>query len=180
PHRDPPVRPDPARPDPAGRVAPPVRQPVPEQPPRAPAPKPENPLPDEIIPSRITDSILMATRGGSPAERHHGLLGMFDFEDQVRREAATSGFIPDVRAELAATKKTETVAAMFGTISRHMERMQQLLISEVADGDLAAQIMERAAPMRPTILPHEAGEDEVRSRMAGLEQTLEKSLRGSA
>jgi hypothetical protein len=175
PQRDPPVRPDPA-----GRVTPPARPAVPEQPPRAPAPKPDNPLPDEIIPSRITDSILMATRGGSPAERHHGLLGMFDFEDQVRREAATSGFIPDVRAELAATKKTETVAAMFGTISRHMERMQQLLISEVADGDLAAQIMERAAPMRPTILPHEAGEDEVRSRMAGLEQTLEKSLRGSA
>jgi hypothetical protein len=128
---------------------------------------------------RITDSIKMATRGETPAERHKGILGMFDYEDQVRRKATETGFSPDIRDGLAEVTKTETVAAMFGTMSRHMERMQQLLISEVADGDLGAQIMERAAPMRPTVLPHEAGEDEVRTRLSGLEQTIEKSIRGN-
>lgn len=133
----------------------------------------------EMSPGRITDSIQMATRGETPAERHKGLLGMFDYEDRVRREAAETGSSPDIRDGLSGVTKTETVAAMFGTMSRHMERMQQLLISEVADGDLGAQIMERAAPMRPTVLPHEAGEEEVRSRLSGLERTIEKSIRGA-
>jgi len=132
-----------------------------------------------VDPGRITDSIQMATRGETPAERHKGLLGMFDYEDRVRREATETGSSPDIRDGLAGVTKTETVAAMFGTMSRHMERMQQLLISEVADGDLGAQIMERAAPMRPTVLPHEAGEDEVRTRLSGLERTIEKSIRGN-
>lgn len=198
PARTPPPAPQraPSQAGPATRPAPPPREraptaerPVarpsarPEETPEArpePRHEPQRPDPGEIIPSRITQSIQLATRGGSPGERHQGLLGMFDFEDEVRREAASAGFTPDLRTELSSASKAETAAAMFGLISRHTERMQQLLISEAADGDLAAQIMERAAPMRPTILPHEAGEEEVRSRLSGLELTLEKSLRGGA
>jgi hypothetical protein len=127
---------------------------------------------------RITDNIKRATRGETPAERHAGLLGMFDFEDQVRQEAAATGSVPDIGVGLTGARKAETVAAMFGAMSKQMGRMHDLLISEVADGDLAAQIMERAAPMRPTVLPHEHGEDEVRSRLSGLEQTLGRSLKG--
>lgn len=138
------------------------------------------PTPDmhEIIPARITDSIRLATRGETAAQRHAGLLGMFDYEDEIRQKATTGGFFPDIREGLAGSSKAETVAAMFGAMSKQMERMQDLLISEVADGDLAAQIMERAAPMRPTILPHESGADEVRSRLSGIERTLNKSLKG--
>lgn len=128
---------------------------------------------------RITDGIRMAMRGGSPATRHEGLLQMLDFEEKVRSEAREAGFLPDIRESLSGGVKTETVASMFGAMSRHMERMQDLLISEAADGDLAAQIMERAAPMRPTILPHENGQDEIRSRLTGLERSLDKSLNRS-
>jgi hypothetical protein len=177
-------------------VTPPPAAPVAREPARdpvvartlPPAPARERPEParkaapvsrTEMAPARITDSIQMATRGETPAERHQGLLGMFDYEDRVRREATETGFSPDIRDGLSGAIKTETVAAMFGTMSRHMERMQQLLISEAADGDLGAQIMERAAPMRPTVLPHEAGEEEVRSRLSGLERSIEKSIRGA-
>lgn len=132
------------------------------------------------IPERITDSIQLATRGETPADRHKGLLGMFDFEDEVRQEAASTGLTPDIREGISSANKTETVAAMFGAMSKHMERMHDLLISEVADGDLAAQILERAAPMRPTTLPHESGEDEVRSRLSGLERSLDRSIKGSS
>lgn len=130
---------------------------------------------------KITDSIHLATRGETPTERHKGLLGMFDFEDQIRRQAKETGFTPDIQDSLNAESpsKAETVAAMFGAMSKQMGRMHDLLISEVADGDLAAQIMDRAAPMRPTVLPHEHGEDEVRSRLSGLEKSLDKSIRGA-
>jgi hypothetical protein len=120
----------------------------------------------------------MAMRGETPNARHMGIIGMFEFEDEVRKQAAESGFRPDIREGLKGATRTETVAAMFGTMSRQMEQMHRLLISEVAEGDLAAQIMERAAPMRPTVLPHEAGEDEVRSRLSGIERTLEQAMRG--
>lgn len=130
------------------------------------------------VPERVTESIRMATRGETPNARHMGIIGMFDFEDEVRKKATDSGFRPDINEGIRSATRTETVAAMFGTMSRQMEQMQRLLISEVAEGDLAAQIMERAAPMRPTILPHEAGEDEVRSRLSGLERSLEQAMRG--
>jgi len=149
---------------------------TPERPVIRPKPRPEE---IGIIPGKITDSIQLATRGDTPAERHSGLLGMFDFEDKVRQEAAETGFSPDIREGLSTSNKAETVAAMFGAMSKQMERMHDLLVSEVADGDLAAQIMERAAPMRPTILPHESGEDEVRSRLSGLEQSLDRSIKGT-
>lgn len=186
-----PIRGD-VRPAQGAALTPPGRAPegsrIPDLPPKGPeavearrqAPRPR-PRPEEVgvIPGKITDSIQMATRGETPAERHSGLLGMFDFEDKVRQEAAETGFSPDIREGLVAPKKAETVAAMFGAMSKQMERMHDLLISEVADGDLAAQIMGRAAPMRPTILPHEHGEDEVRSRLSGLEQSLDRSIRGA-
>ena len=130
------------------------------------------------VPARITDSIQMAMRGETPNARHMGILGMFDFEDEVRKQASDSGFSPDIREGLKEATRTETVAAMFGSMSKQMEQMHRLLVSEVADGDLAAQIMERAAPMRPTALPHESGEDEVRTRISSLEHTLDQAMRG--
>lgn len=166
-------RPTPPRPEMPGRADQPDMRPADATTPLAPTPDMH-----EIIPARITDSIRLATRGETAAQRHAGLLGMFDYEDEVRQKATTGGFFPDIREGLAGSSKAETVAAMFGAMSKQMERMQDLLISEVADGDLAAQIMERAAPMRPTILPHESGADEVRSRLSGIERTLNKSLKG--
>lgn len=166
-------RPTPPRPEMPGLTGQPDMRPADAATPLAPPPDRH-----EIIPARITDSIRLATRGETAAQRHAGLLGMFDYEDEVRHKATTEGFFPDIREGLARSSRAETVAAMFGAMSKQMERMQDLLISEVADGDLAAQIMERAAPMRPTILPHESGADEVRFRLSGIERTLNKSLKG--
>lgn len=187
-HASAPIRPEPVVPPSEGSGAerptsarPAAPRTEPSRPPAPPARLPDLPPPGGTrneVPSRVTDSIQMAMRGETPNARHMGIIGMFEFEDEVRKQAAESGFRPDIREGLKGATRTETVAAMFGTMSRQMEQMHRLLISEVAEGDLAAQIMERAAPMRPTVLPHEAGEDEVRSRLSGIEKTLEQAMRG--
>lgn len=154
------------------------REPEREAPIERTAPPKRTPPSHDEIPVLITDSIRMATRGETTNERHMGLLGMCDFEDKARSDATGSGVLPDIREGIAGATRTETVAAMFGSMAKQMDQMQRLLISEAADGDLGAQILERAAPMRPTVLPHEAGEEEVRSRMVGVERSLDQAIRG--
>lgn len=128
------------------------------------------------VPETVSESVSRATRGDTERDRHAGIIGMLEYEREARRKAEESGAVSDIEQSVRNAGSTETVAAMFGSMAAQMERMKKLLVTEVADGDLGAQIMERAAPMSPTKMPHEHGEDQVRNRMENLEEALNKSF----
>lgn len=129
------------------------------------------------VPDTVSGSMKSAVRGNTERERHAGIIGMLDYEREARMRAEEAGAVSDLEEGLRNADKTETVAAMFGSMAAQMDRMKKLLVTEVADGDLGAQIMERAAPVSPTRMPHEHGEDEVRSRMEALEEVFTKGFR---
>ena len=59
---------------------------------------------------------------------------------------------------------------MFTAMSSQMNRMERLLVSELSEGNIGAEIMQRAISINPMPLPGTEAEDYIKSRLQSLEE----------
>ena len=125
--------------------------------------------PQQIIPTKISDALVAATQADTPRGRHGPLIGLLAQEAKAVEEAIESGNITDLDITLPAPD-THTLGSIFSSMSTQMSRMERLLVSELAEGNIGAEIMQRAISINPMPLPGSEAGDYIKSRLASLEE----------
>jgi hypothetical protein len=121
------------------------------------------------IPSTVSESLDKATSAETARGRHGPLLGIMAQEQKAVSEAQASGSITDLDAEKPEVK-SETIGSMFTSMAKQMSRMERLLVSELAEGNVGAEIMQRAISIDPMPLPGSDAEDYIKARLQSLEE----------
>lgn len=121
------------------------------------------------IPSTVSDSLTEATEAESPRGRHGALVGLLAQEKKAVEEAKSSGSITDLDANEVDADK-HTLGSMFSSMAKQMSRMERLLVSELAEGNVGAEIMQRAISINPMPLPGTEADEYIKGRLASLEE----------
>ncbi len=123
----------------------------------------------ETIAATVSDGLDKATTSETVRGRHGALVGLLAQEKKAVDEAKSSGSITDLNSEKPDVKK-ETLGSMFTAMSSQMNRMERLLVSELSEGNIGAEIMQRAISINPMPLPGTEAEDYIKSRLQSLEE----------
>jgi hypothetical protein len=83
-------------------------------------------------------------------------------------EAISSGAITDLQASPDLGK--QTLGSMFDAMAKQMSRMERMLVTELAEGNVGAEIMQRAISINPMPLPGSEADDYIKSRLQSLEE----------
>lgn len=121
------------------------------------------------IPKTLSEGLDRATTSETTRGRHQALVGLMAQEKKAVEEAETSGGITDLEAGKPDVKK-ETLGSMFSAMAKQMSRMERMLVSELAEGNVGAEIMQRAISINPMPLPGTEAEDYIKSRLQSLEE----------
>jgi hypothetical protein len=121
------------------------------------------------ITKTVSEGLEKATSEDTPRGRHSALVGLLAQEKRAVEEAKSAGAITDLDVNTPDTSK-ETIGSMFSAMAKQMSKMERLLVSELADGNLGAEIMERAISINPVPLPGTEAEEYIRGRLESLEE----------
>lgn len=125
------------------------------------------------IPSTLSESLKRASSSESVKDRHSGLVGLLAQESKAVQEAKDAGSITDLEAHMPDAKK-ETIGSMFTVMAKQMSRMERMLVSELAEGNIGAEIMQRAISINPMPLPGTEAEEYINSRINSLEEQFQE------
>jgi hypothetical protein len=121
------------------------------------------------IPDTVSDSLTKATEAETPRGRHGPLIGLMAQEKRALEEADSSGNITDLPIG-EAPKGPHTLGSMFSSMAKQMSRMERLLVSELAEGNVGAEIMQRAISINPMPLPGSEADEYIKGRLQSLEE----------
>lgn len=125
--------------------------------------------PPDTIPSTISESLNKATSMETARGRHGPLLGLLAQESKAVADARKSGAIIDLDVN-GPQAQNQTIGSMFSAMAKQMSRMERLLVSELADGNIGAEIMQKATSITPMPLPGSEAEEYIRNRLASLDE----------
>jgi len=131
--------------------------------------KPTIKTPPPTIPDTVSDSLTQATVAETARNRHGALVGLLAQEKRAVEEAESSGSITDLTPGVAPAGP-HTLGSMFTSMAKQMSRMERLLVSELAEGNVGAEIMQRAISINPMPLPGSEADEYIKSRLSSLEE----------
>jgi hypothetical protein len=135
---------------------------------RPPAMNKDEPVGDQPISKAIQDSVLAETT----ADRYAGILSTLMHEKKIAEKARENNVAIDIEAP--EVTDTKTLGQVFNRMAEQMTRMERLLVREIADGNVGAEILGRACSINPMALPGEDAEAYIASRVEGLESAFAK------
>ncbi|MBT28086.1 MAG: hypothetical protein CMO01_00385 [Thalassobius sp.] len=145
----------------------------PEDPPRRrPRETPRHHLKDApaTVSRTVSEGLNQVTSSETPRGRHSGVVGLISQEKKAVEEATASGSITDLDAGIGEGNGQQTLGSMFTAMAKQMNRMERMLVSEFAEGNVGAEIMQRAVSVNPMPLPGSDAEEYIRSRLQSLEE----------
>ena len=128
-----------------------------------------------VITENISDSLEVLAQAETPRARHGALIGLLAQEDEAIRAAENSGSITDLDVG-APDVNIQTLGSVFADMANQMTRMERYLVSELAEGNIGAEIMQRAVSINPMPLPGSEANDYIKDRLASLEEQFGSDL----
>lgn len=135
---------------------------------RKPAMLPDEPIEDQPISRAFQDAVL----ADKPSDRHAGIVSTLMHEKKIADQARDNSISMDIEAP--PLQENKTLGQVFTRMAEQMNKMERLLISEIADGNVGAEILGRACSINPLALPGEDAESYIASRLDGLEASFNK------
>lgn len=146
---------------------------------RTPPPQPARMRPDikeppKSIPETLSESLTTATESEAARDRHGAFVGLLAKEKRAVEEAKSSGAITDLDIDIP-DSENHTIGSMFSSMAKQMSRMERLLVSELAEGNVGAEIMQRAISINPMPLPGSEADEYIKSRLISLEEQFSEN-----
>ncbi|MFX4300053.1 TraM recognition domain-containing protein [Pseudosulfitobacter pseudonitzschiae] len=123
----------------------------------------------ETVTATVSEGLNKATSSETVRARHGALVGLLAQEKKAVEEARSSGAITDLDVNIPDASK-HTIGSMFSAMAKQMSKMERLLVSELAEGNVGAEIMQRAISINPMPLPGTEAEEYIQSRLSSLEE----------
>ena len=124
------------------------------------------------VPDTLSEALTLGTAAETQRGRHGAFVGLLAQEKRAVEEAKKSGRVTDLEAR---PPVKGTIGSMFSSMAAQMNRMERLLVTELAEGNVGAEIMQRAIAINPMPMPGSEAEDYIKTRLASLDEQFSEA-----